>query len=303
MNSLGTILVIIDPTVLRDHVIDKAKLLACRAKAKVELFINCKVIGQEGSYYSPDIDTANNQSTKKGSADLQEFLISELKNEFSSLGLPVNIELCHEEDLAQSILDKVDRITPDLVLKSTHRHNLLRQTLITNTDWQLIRMCSVPLLLVKAQGWSKSGHVVAAVDPMHSSSEQGSLDDQLISVAEYITKILGHQLSVFHAYYYPEFGNQTSGQNSTQSRDMRMSHNHKMYELLSRHNVDPEFVKIANGDTKTEMLHYLEKVGANMLVVGALARSKLERIVVGSTAEKMLDDIPCDLLILKSNGD
>lgn len=40
MNSIRTILVIIDPTVLHDHVIDKAKLLAHRTKAKVELFIN-----------------------------------------------------------------------------------------------------------------------------------------------------------------------------------------------------------------------------------------------------------------------
>ncbi|PHS06178.1 MAG: hypothetical protein COA78_14585 [Blastopirellula sp.] len=303
MNSLDTILVIVDPTVLHDHVIDKAKLFAHRANAKVELLINCSVIGRESSYYTVDIDTANNESPKKGSAELQEFLISELESEFSSLEIPVNIELCHEENLPQSILEKIGRSTPNLVLKGTHRHSILRQTLITNTDWQLIRTCSVPLLLTKPHGWHKGGHVVAAVDPMHSSSEQGSLDDQLISAAEYITKILGHPLSVFHAYYYPEFGNQTSGQNSTQSRDMRMSHNRKMYELLSRHNVDPEFVNIANGDTKTEMMHYLEKAGANILVVGALARSKLERIVVGSTAEKMLDDIPCDLLILKSNGD
>lgn len=303
MNNLDTILVIIDPTVLRDHVIDKAKLLAHRTKAKVELFINCKVIGQESSYYVFDIEKAKNEGAKTGSGELQKLLMSELRSEFSSLGIPVNIDLCQAEDLSQSILDKVDKIRPDIILKSTHKHSLLRQTLITNTDWQLIRACSVPLLLTKPNGWHKGGHVVAAVDPMHSSSEQGSLDDQLISAAEYIVNTLGHQLSIFHAYYYPEFGNQISEQNSTQSREMRMSHNRKMYELLSRHNVDPEFVNIVNGDTKAEMMHYIEKVGANILVVGAVSRNKLERIVVGSTAEKMLDDIPCDLLILNPNGD
>lgn len=302
MNSFGTILVIIDPTVLHDHVVDKAKLLAFSAKAKVELFINCKVIGKEGSYFLPDIDTNSNQSARRGSAELQELLIDELIKDFSSLKIPVNIDICNEVNLHQSILDKVDRIRPDLVLKTTHRHNLLRQTLITNTDRQPIRMCPIPLLLTKSHGWHNSGHVVAAVDPMHINSASENLDDQLISAAERVAKLLDHQLSIFHAYYYPEVGNQISQKNSTQVRDMRMRSNRKMYELLSKHNVDPEFVNIANGDTKTEMKKYLESVAANILVVGAIAQSKLGRIAVGSTAEKMLDDISCDLLILKSNA-
>jgi len=303
MNSIRTILVIIDPTVLHDHVIDKAKLLAHRTKAKVELFINCQVIGKESSYYRLDKRTASNESAQSGSDELQELLISELRNEFSSLEIPVNIDLCLEKNLPQSILDKVDEIQPDIVLKSTHRHNLLRQTLITNTDWQLIRMCSVPLLLTKPYGWYENGRVVAAVDPLHNSSEQTNLDDSLIAAAEYISELVGQQPGVFHAYYYPEYGSQNSEQNSPQSRDMKRRHNRKMYELLSRHNVDPEFVKIANGDTKIEMMHYLEKIRANVLIIGALARNKLERIVVGSTAEKILDDVPCDLMIMKSKGD
>ncbi len=300
MNSLSTILVIIDPTVLHDHVIDKAKVLACRTKAKVELFINCQVIGKGASYYTLDIETANNEAIKKGSRDLQKLLINGLKSEFSSLEIPVSIDLCQEEDLPQSILSKVEKIQPDIVLKSTHRHNVLRQTLITNTDWQLIRMCSVPLLLIKPYGWHKSGRVVAAVDPLHGNSGQVTLDDRLIATAEYIAELVDQQPSVFHAYYCPEFGGQNMDQKSPQRRDVRMQHNRQMYDLLSRHNVDPEFVKIVNGDTKTEMMRYLDHVGANILIIGALARNTLERIVVGSTAEKILDNISCDLLILKS---
>ncbi len=303
MNSLKTILVIIDPTVLRDHVIDKAKLLAHSAKANVELFINCQATGKESSYFTFDVENSGSEVIKSGPGELQQLLISELRAEFSGLEIPVNIDLCQREDLPQSILDRVNEIQPDIVLKSTHRHSLLRQTLITNTDWHLIRLCPVPLLLTKPHGWYNSGCVVAAVDLLPNKSEQVTLDDDLIMAAEYLAELVDQQPSAFHAYYYPEFGGENSGKTSSQSRDLRIDHNRRMYELLSRHNIDLEFVKIANGDTKTEMIHYLEKTRGNILVIGASAKGKLERMVVGSTAEKVLDDVPCDLLILKPKGD
>ena len=83
MKNLNTILVVIDPTVLRDHVIDKAKLLAHRAKAKVELFINCQVIGQQSSYYTLENEATNNEKVSKNSDELQKLLLTELENEFS----------------------------------------------------------------------------------------------------------------------------------------------------------------------------------------------------------------------------
>ncbi len=39
--------------------------------------------------------------------------------------------------------------------------------------------------------------------------------------------------------------------------------------------------------------------GTDLVVMGALARSALKRRVVGSTAEKVLDHLPCDILIVR----
>ena len=45
-----------------------------------------------------------------------------------------------------------------------------------------------------------------------------------------------------------------------------------------------------------------EKRAADLVVLGAVSRSGLKRIFVGSTAERVLDQLPCDLLILKPAG-
>lgn len=38
---------------------------------------------------------------------------------------------------------------------------------------------------------------------------------------------------------------------------------------------------------------------AQMVVMGAIARSRIDRLFLGNTAEQVLDALPCDVLIIK----
>ena len=43
-------------------------------------------------------------------------------------------------------------------------------------------------------------------------------------------------------------------------------------------------------------------IGANLVIMGAISRSRLENAIVGSTAENVLDFLGCDVLVLKPKG-
>jgi universal stress protein E len=43
----------------------------------------------------------------------------------------------------------------------------------------------------------------------------------------------------------------------------------------------------------------VDETGADVVVIGAVSRSGLKRIALGSTAERVLDFVPSDLLIVK----
>ena len=45
--------------------------------------------------------------------------------------------------------------------------------------------------------------------------------------------------------------------------------------------------------------HVAKKVGADVLVMGAVSRSGLQRLFIGNIAEQVLDSLPCDVLIVK----
>jgi nucleotide-binding universal stress UspA family protein len=43
----------------------------------------------------------------------------------------------------------------------------------------------------------------------------------------------------------------------------------------------------------------IDKLNADIVVIGAVARGAIQRMLLGSTAELILDHVPCDLLIVK----
>ena len=45
-----------------------------------------------------------------------------------------------------------------------------------------------------------------------------------------------------------------------------------------------------------------QSLPADLVVMGAVSRSGLQRLFIGSTAEEVLDRLPCDVLIVKAEA-
>ncbi len=43
----------------------------------------------------------------------------------------------------------------------------------------------------------------------------------------------------------------------------------------------------------------VEEIDAAVVVMGAISRSGIDRVFVGSTAERLLDELVCDVLVVK----
>ena len=298
--KLDNILIVVDPTIEKDLVVERAKMLFAQKKAKVELFINNYFalsnyvqypIGADSSFY------------EKYEADFVEYhlrLLQSLKTEFESLGLSVKTDFRQEKDLAIAIIDKVSESRPDMVLKSTHSHNWLNRSLITNTDWRLIRHCAAPLLLVKPIDWHPHGSVIASVDPLHNNTEQGKLDHELVSMAEFVAEQFQQTPRVFHSYQ-PLLSHLLldGSEYSEVATGIAKLHEQKVDELLATHGIEPAHVKLASGELVVELLKFLDDASGNMLIIGAYSRQGMKRLLVGSSAEEILENLRCDVLIIK----
>tara|TARA_R110001592_G_scaffold1132_3_gene6662 strand:+ start:2101 stop:3000 length:900 start_codon:yes stop_codon:yes gene_type:complete len=294
MTAIINIVVVLDPTVIRDPVLDRAIMLAKTTQANIRVLVNCHSILGGKSYFVGESPTsiATTQSV------LQEQILSSITEEFAANGVSVSFDLIESKYVVESILEFVTEVNADLVLKSTHSHSDLRKSIFTNTDWQLIRQCPSPLWFSKTGRWFPQGKIVAAVDPMHSHAEHVQFESTLIDYAEYVGLIAKQAVCVFHAYYVGAESRYSKVTTFAGNGGLQTQHNQAIYRLLAAHNVNPENVQIVAGDVSEKLLSYLHSIRSNLLVIGALSRSRLERAILGSTAEKVLDETPCDVLVV-----
>jgi nucleotide-binding universal stress UspA family protein len=53
------------------------------------------------------------------------------------------------------------------------------------------------------------------------------------------------------------------------------------------------------GDPATEIVRYVHDAGIDLVVMGTHGRTGLERLLLGSVAEKVMRDAPCSVLVVK----
>ena len=80
---------------------------------------------------------------------------------------------------------------------------------------------------------------------------------------------------------------------------IREHHADKIRKLLANHRIADKNIELSRGELPPTLIDYLLATNANLLVIGALSRSVMERAIVGDTAEKILENSPCDVLVLK----
>ena len=164
------------------------------------------------------------------------------------------------------------------------------------------------MLLVKPQEWKPEPVIIVAVDPTHGSDRPAVLDKALLDEAAALTKATSGKLHVFHACdaatAYAVSADSIAFPVSVPVREladsMREHHHTAMDELLQSWGKGVDYqTHFIEGETREALLSLIEEVDADIVVMGAVARGALQRMFLGSTAERVLDHIPCDLLVVK----
>ncbi|MDY6946794.1 MAG: universal stress protein, partial [Pseudomonadota bacterium] len=226
-------------------------------------------------------------------------------------GLDVTTETVSTDPLHVGLIDRVRHTRADLVVKDTHHHTLAQRTFLTNTDWLLIRNCPVPLLLTKAVPWAGTPRVLAAVDPGHVNDKPELLDHWIVEHASLLAQRLHGELHVLHVYVpMAIIGAATVASPSMAAavtpEDLALEEQSRrklVTALVSDYQVAPENIHLELGGPAQVLPIAAARLHADVMTMGAIARSGLKRIFVGSTAEDVLERLPCDALIVRMPGE
>jgi universal stress protein E len=224
-------------------------------------------------------------------------------------GLKVATKAVWDYPAFEAIVREVLRIRPDLVVAESRRRAFGARLFLTNTDWQLIRLCPVPLLFVKkSRAWGKA-RVLAAIDPMHANAKPARLDKRILEAGQALAASHSGRLEVVHAYLPLSFfmpGGYGEAIPMPVEPEVERKHARLTKRALERSvqflDLPQRQLHLQMGVAHDAVPDLARRLRCDVLVMGAVSRRGLDRLIIGSTAERAIDRAPCDVLVVKPRG-
>jgi len=304
MHKYNNILVFIDIDKESQPALERAASIAQKeAGAKITLFLCCYDLTFEmTSLSSADERKAMQRIVIK---ENEEWLQS-IASPYKAKGLDIYCQVHWHHRPFQAAIIEVLNNGHDLVIKSTHQHSKLSAILFTPTDWNLLRKCPVPLLLVKHHLWPENGNILCAIDCKSIQDEDHhQLNLQILKEAAAMAEIVNANIHLVNAYpsppmnimlELPEFDpiNYEDG--------LKKFHQKTLNEYGQSLPLPEEQIHLAQGLPEDVISEIAEEIDAELVILGTIGRSGLSATLLGHTAEQVIDNLNCDLLALKPAG-
>lgn len=293
-----------DPAAKSSAALAKAVSLARKTGAGLTLFHSLYspyVAGEQ--FYSPDAL----QKDIEGAVNARKAQLAKVAAPLEKEGLTVRVRVRWDYPVYESIVREAVREGVDLIVAESHRHTRAARVVLSNTDWQLIRLCPCPVLFVKTAKPYDRVRVLAAVDPLHAHAKPERLDETLLAEARDLAAAFDGQVHAVHAYLLATPF--TSGvlmepvPLPVNVAEQHLAEVRKAFEqLVKPFALGPKRAHLRAGNASVEIPALAEEIGAGVVVMGAVSRSGLRRLFIGSTAERVIDHLPCDVLVIKPEG-
>lgn len=215
----------------------------------------------------------------------------------------LKVSTCAEWDFPphEAIVREALRADANLiVVQARGRHRL--PALLGYTDWRLLRDSPIPILLVKNFKAYRRPRVLAAVDPVHSFSKPTDLDSIILREAEMLARSFGTAPHVMHSYMRPPalaIQDVAAVVIETIDKQVRDDARKAFADLLRDTSVAPSRRHLVEANPVDAIVRTQREIGAAIVVMGAVSRRGLKRVFIGNTAERLLDELTCDLLVVK----
>ena len=237
----------------------------------------------------------------------QTAIIEDYADKMRSEGIEVTTSVLNLRPLGDGVLELSSRIDPKVVIKVSEYQSAAERSILVDSDWQLMRMCPHPLWLVRSETMPDKPVIVASVDPSHAHDKPAALDHEIIKNAKAVAASTGGELHLIHVY------ERLVGIGTAASRainatklpvdkiDARIKKEHRdaLNDLAGKCDVDIDHAHQLPGRTHEIVPTFARSVGSGLVVMGALARWGLKRMIIGSTAERVIDQIASDVLIVR----
>jgi universal stress protein E len=280
----------------------KAVQLAKACNAKVEAF---------HALTSPiqlEVVAMQNRSLQHFQREQRSEVLQQLARQVKSLARSSGVEITPAVDsdapAYEATIRHAQRTGADLIVADIHHGRHVPAWRMQLTDWELLRHSPLPVLLVKSPRGYRKPRILAAIDPSHAYAKTDKLDQDVLAAGTAISEALQGSLHALHAYVPLPAGLHPAELRARgielELQDFTaMAAKRRFTETLRGTSIPGSRRILSTEHPDSSIPQTAAKLGCGIVVMGALSRSGLKRLFIGNTAERVLDALRCDVLIIK----
>ncbi len=220
-------------------------------------------------------------------------------------GYKITTEVVPFQKLYEAVIETATINDADIILKPMRQHSLFQSVVRTSTDWNLIRHCNFPLLLISDQDITYGKPVLASVDVCSGEENHEALNEIVIQQAKQVAPMLNGAVVLVNAWRAATpmmaVGSVDATPYPTPS-DLQNEHKEAATALLHKHGLELSQIHIEEGAPAYVINHVASSVNAGTIVMGTVARTGISGTLIGNTAEGVLEGTDCDVLVVKLPG-
>lgn len=285
MSLYKNLFVVIDPTSKSQPALERAAAVAKKSKGRVTAFSAIhKAVEEMGAAKS-------RKSGKQAELKAWDAKVKEMVAPYKDKGLKVKSDRYWTADWYAAVSRAALRDGADLVIKSTLKHGKLQRLLHSTSDFTIMRHSPAPVLLVRERKSFSGKVILAALDLQSTDEGHLALNNAVMKHAHQLAEFTGMPLHVISATAAkPDFSHLLEG---TEEQEGGV-----IPTLAHAFGVKADKFHVVRGDARNVIPKKAEELKADVVVIGVSARSGVKGVLVGTTVQKVLDKLDCDVLAI-----
>lgn len=255
--------------------------------------------------------------TTETDEDLQDILIEEWKSLLERMIYPVNKSGVKGESKVLLGADFIEIIREvinekhDLVITTADAGNRIRSMSFGSTEMHLMRKCPCPVWIMKPGMQGKYRRILAAVDLAPDESKGNNLNMKIMELAVSMAETENSELHICHAWQLQGedrlragFGKLTPDKIDllvSATKKLHRSWLDKLLDNYSLHDFDHQ-VHFIKGDAGKLIPEIVNELQCDMIFMGTVSSAKTGGLLIGNTAERILNQVDCSVLTVKPDG-
>lgn len=251
--------------------------------------------------YTPLDAVARGSDEKKR---LRERLLAERRKVVQPLidaqrrpGQAAGLEVVWEKHIDRWINRRCKAKRYDFVVKTGNRTESLVHT---STDWQLLRECRAPVLLVARKKWHRTRPVLVTLDLASGVKAKQALNSKVLAQGRDLARALEVELRILTAVEVPVLlADLDLVDPIAYFKQAQQDIQPLISKLAAAHDIPESAFLCKRGPVDKVITSHAAQVRAQIVVMGTVARKGVKARLLGNTAEQVLRRLKTDVLAIK----